>query len=148
MTIVDHVTSDVPDLLSLHGNLAPASHAVPNATLSFLFRRGQPFPGTPSLNWNITCERGEIRVISPTSMTLQTRENDRPITIQVHHFDNDEVEDVAWDWSDRQREVPIIGRDVMECLYAFADRKAEGDGWVGLEDAARYAQLIESFLEV
>jgi hypothetical protein len=57
------------------------------------------------------------------------------------------VEIIGWDWSDMQKEIPIVGRDVMGCLFAFADGNEEGNGWVGLGDAARYAQTIESFLE-
>jgi hypothetical protein len=147
MQIVDQVTSDVPDLLSVHGTIAPSPLTSPDATLSFKFRRGQPFPGTPALTWTINCEHGEIRVTSATSMSFRASESDGPVNIQIHHFDTDEVEDVDWDWSDLQKEVPIVGRDVMGCLFAFADGKDEGDGWVGLEDAASYARIIETFLE-
>ena len=146
--IIGNTVSDVPDLLSFHGTLKESPQTALNATLAFSFRRGQPFPGTPALTWTITCEHGEIRLTSATSMVLRVSENDGPLTIQVHYFDTDEVEDVAYDWTDEQKEVPILARDVMACLYAFADGKKEGDGWVGLEDAARYARIIDSFLEV
>ncbi|RAR01493.1 putative oxidoreductase [Stemphylium lycopersici] len=146
--IVGNTISNVPDLLSFHGTLKQSPLTAPNATLSFSFRRGQPFPGTPALTWTITCEHGEIRLSSATSMVLRASENDGPLTIKVHHFDSDEVEDVDWDWSDEQKQVPIIARDVMACLYAFADGKQEGDGWVGLEDAARRGEGLSDFEHV
>lgn len=146
--IVENATSDVPDLLSVNAAITPSPLSVPNATLSFLFRRGQPFPGMPALTWTINCEYGEMRVTSATSSSFRSSESDGPVVIQIHHFDTNEVEDIHWDWSDLQKEIPIAGRDVMECLFAFADGRKEGDGWVGLEDAARHAQVIQTFLEV
>jgi predicted dehydrogenase len=142
---VDRVTSDVPDLLSVHGALAASDLAVEGATLQFSFRRGQPFPGQPALVWTINCERGEIRLVSQDGISLQASGGEK-VTIQVHHFDTDEVEDVPWAWNERQSELPLLARAVSECLYAFAEGKEEGDGWTGLESAAARARLIEQFL--
>ena len=144
---VEQVTTDVPDFLAVSGTLAQSPLTAPNATLSFLFRRGQPFPGMPALTWTFNCEYGEILITSATRMTFQMSEGDEPVAIQVHHFDTEEVENVVWDWSDMQKEVPVIGRDVMTSLFAFAEGNAEGEGWVGLEDAAIYARMIDGFLE-
>ncbi|RMZ67576.1 oxidoreductase family [Pyrenophora seminiperda CCB06] len=144
--IVEQTTTDVPDLLSFQGKIVPSSRTATNATLSGYFRRGPPFPNTPALTWSINCEHGEIRITSVTSMSLQAFENDGPAAIQIHYFENDEVEEVEWDWSEMQKEVPILARDVMTCLYAFADGKNEEDGWVGIEDAANYARMINRFL--
>jgi hypothetical protein len=144
--IIEHITSDVPDLLSLHGALASSPQSVPGATLSFLFRRGQPFPGTPSLVWTINCERGEIRLISPTGIALQASASDESVKIQVHYFATDEIENVEWAWNKRQEELPLFARSVSECLYAFAEGREEGDGWAGIESAAVRARLIEQFL--
>ena len=78
---------------------------------------------------------------------------DDPVTITIHHFDTDKLEDIPWEFTAEQNEVPIRARGVMTCLYAFADgldaatRNDEGErGWVSLEDAADRARLIESFL--
>ena len=142
-TIVDHIKSDVPDLVSFHGAIVPASRSVDDATLSFSFRRGQPFPGTRSLTWTINCEHGEVRLSSPSSLSAE----DKTVTIQVHSFDDDKVEDVDIDWSDAQDEIPLMARSVRNCLYAFADGRAEGDGWVSIEDAANHSRLIQKFLD-
>ncbi|KAH6870415.1 putative oxidoreductase [Alternaria rosae] len=144
---VKEVITDVPDFLAVRGTIAHSPLTSSNATLSFLFRRGQPFPGTPALTWTINCEYGEISITSATNMVFQMSEGDGPVVIQVHHFDTHEVENLDWDWSEMQKEVPIVGRDVMTSLFAFAEGKEEGDGWVGLEDAASYARMIDGFLE-
>ena len=146
--IVGETVTNVPDLLTLHGALAESPQTAPNATLAFQFRVGPAFPGTPALIWTINCEHGEIKVVSTSSPFLRFTENDGPVTIQVHGFASDEITDVAWDWSEEQKEVPIIGRDIRRTLYAFAEGREEGDGWVGLQDAARYAGVVDSFLEV
>jgi hypothetical protein len=143
--IVDRVTSDVPDLLSVHGGLIASELAVEGATLQFSFRRGQPFPGRPALEWTINCEHGEIRLVSPDGIALQAS-GGGDVTIQVHHFDTDEVENVDWAWNERQSELPLLARAVSECLYAFAEGKKEGDGWAGIESAAARAKMIEQFL--
>ncbi|KAF1958127.1 NAD(P)-binding protein [Byssothecium circinans] len=140
--IVGKVRSDVPDLLSLHGALAST-----RATLSVTFRRAQPFPGTPSLVWTINCEKGEIRVVSPSTTTMETAENQEPVTIHAHWFESDSVEEVKWKWSEEQEKLPLAARSVMRTLFSFADGNAEGDGWVSLEDAAKRAELIEGFLK-
>lgn len=91
--IIDRMTSDVPDLLSVHGALAPSPLTAPNATVSLLFRRGQPFPGTPPLVWTINCERGEIQLVSPSGTGLQASSANN-VSIQVHYFDTDQVENI------------------------------------------------------
>lgn len=70
-----------------------------------------------------------------------------PITIRIHRFATDEVEDVEWAWSKEQEEVGVPARNVMTVLYAFADGKPEGDGWVSIEDAAKRARWIESLFQ-
>ena len=144
---VEEVITNVPDFLAVRGTIAQSPLTSPNTTLSFLFRRGQPFPDIPALTWEINCEYGEIRITSATNMVFQMSEGDGPVVTQVHYFDTHEVENVDWDWSDMQKEVPVIGRDVMTSLFAFAEGKPEGQRWVGLEDAATYARMIDGFLE-
>lgn len=136
--IIKTVKSDVPDLISLHGSLKSSS-----ATLSYLFRRGQPFPGTPALTWTINLEHGEIRLVSPSGLNLELGE---PATIHVHWYDSDEVEEVKWEWNLEQAALPPSARNIFTTSIAFADRKAPGDGWVSLEDATSRARLIEGFL--
>lgn len=144
--IVEHIKSDVPDFVALHGTLMSGNIALTNATLSFNFRRGQPFPGTPSLQWTINCEHGEIRIVSPSTTTLEPKEDDDPVSIKVHVFETNEVRDAEVQWEDQQLDLPVAARSVARCLYAFADRRPEGDGWTGIESAAKRARLIYDFL--
>lgn len=135
--ITETVRSNVPDLISLHGTLESS------ATISYLYRRGPPFPGTPPLTWTINMEFGEIRLISSSGLNLETGE---PASIHVHWFDSDEVEEVKWNWSQEQEQLPPSARNIFPTLLAFADGNAAGDGWVSIEDAANRAGLIESML--
>ncbi|KAF2686199.1 putative oxidoreductase [Lentithecium fluviatile CBS 122367] len=144
--ITRETTSNVPDLLSLHGALLPSALTTASSTLSFLFRRGQPFPGTPALTFTINCEFGELRVTSFPGLSLETLPGEEPVKIEVHWFEDDKVEEVSWDDSEEEKNLPPVARSVWRTLRAFAEGKEEGDGWVGLKDAARRAEMIESFL--
>jgi hypothetical protein len=143
---VENMTSDVPDLLTFHGTLAPSPISAPNATLSFLFRRGQPYPGTPTLTWTINCEHGEVQLISQTALHMVVPPSEPQVTIKIHWFDTNEVEDVQWTWPESQLDLPLMARDVAECLYAFAEGREEGNRWAGLESARARAAMIEGFL--
>ncbi|KAB8349872.1 hypothetical protein FH972_023885 [Carpinus fangiana] len=144
--IVETVVSDVPDLLSLHGQL-PASATVANgATLTGLYRCGRPFTGDAAFEWSIVCERGEIKLRSPSGVHLQAYAYDVPVTIHVQHFDQDEaVEEVAWAWSEVQEEVPVKGRGVSNIYEAFA--AGESENWVSIESALSRAKQIDRLLE-
>lgn len=140
--IIETIQSDVPDLLSLSGHLNKSAIAAPNAALTYFFRVGKPFPGNPSCVLNIYCEKGEIQLTGPDGPALEFTPEDNPVTIKVHYFDNDSVEEVPWEWSKEQLEVESVARGVQQCLYAFADGKPEGYGWVGIDDAREMAVLI------
>lgn len=145
--IVEKLVSDVPDLLSFNARLQPTPHTAEDATLTFFFRRGQPFPDTSPLTCSINFEYGEVKVDSPLSGFLDAGDNDEPpTTISLHRFDNDRVEVVEWNWSTEQSELPLMARAVSTLLYAFADRRPAGDGWVSIEDAAMRAALIDRLL--
>ncbi|KID78855.1 Galactose/lactose metabolism regulatory protein GAL80 [Metarhizium brunneum] len=149
--VVETVRSNVPDLLYLHGRLAESPRNDADATLAFTFRRGQPFPGTPSLAWSIYGVDGEIRLVAPAGISLQADACDESVTIQVHDFDTDTVRDVEWDWTDVEKQVPVRGRSVQRVLYAYADwkqGKSDGAGaWVGVDDAAARTSQIQKLLD-
>ncbi|KAJ5815565.1 hypothetical protein N7474_007342 [Penicillium riverlandense] len=143
--IIESIRSDVPDLLSLHGSLPESSHVRANASLVAYFLRGQPFPGDPSLSWTLTGETGTIRLTAPAGISLQADAYAEPVTIAVHQFDMDKVDQVLWTWSERQMEVPPRARSVQHSLISFANR--DESGYVSLEDAARRAQQIEGWFD-
>ena len=72
--------------------------------------------------------------------------DEKKATIQVHRYKDDKVEDIEWVWSAEQSPLPLMARPVSSTLYAFADGRDAGDGWVGVEDAAKRAVLIEELL--
>lgn len=68
-----------------------------------------------------------------------------PVTISMHTFDTDSVEQIPWTWSEEQLAIPTGARSVQSCLVAFAEGKS--DGYVSLEDAARRAAQIQRWLD-
>ncbi|KAA8643994.1 hypothetical protein EYZ11_006592 [Aspergillus tanneri] len=144
-TFVESFQSDVPDLLSLHGSLPQSPHVTAHASLIAYFARGQPYPGDPSLTWTLTCELGTIRLTAPAGMSLQADAYAGPVTITVHRFDTDEVEQVQWTWSDAQLELPVRARSVLTCLVSLAE--GNEDGYVSLEDGVRRARQIARWLD-
>lgn len=123
-------------------------HAAPNAVSDYQLLQTAPFPGTPSLEWRIELEKGQLRLLSPDSMNLGTglAYSGALPTIEAHDYETGEVEKVQWDWSAVEKEVSVRARSVGRSLYAFADGVDEKEGWVGLEDAVKRAKQIEGWL--
>ncbi|KAL4808002.1 oxidoreductase [Aspergillus unguis] len=142
--VVETVTSTVPDLFSLHGSLPETDHVGSNASLVFYFARGQPYPGDPPFTWTLNGEHGSIRLVAFGGSMLQADVYQLPVTISVHHFDTDTVEDIPWDWTAVQKEISISGRSVQTCLYSLAEG---GKDYVSLEDAAGRARQIMGWLK-
>lgn len=126
------------------GFLPESSHVRANASLVAYFLRGQPYPGDPSLSWTLTGETGTIRLTAPSGIALQADAYAEPVTITVHQFDTDKVDQILWSWSESQLELPLRARSVQHSLISFANR--DESGYVSLEDAARRAQQIEGWL--
>ncbi|KAI0097326.1 NAD(P)-binding protein [Nemania sp. FL0031] len=149
------VRSDVPDLLVVHGKLAKGKAEIAdNATLSFTFRSGQQFKGTPGFIWTINGERGEI-MVTANGAYLHSDSYKDPIEIKLHDHATDEVVDIEWDWQDWQKELPYRSRIVAELYERFAhwweNGKPAGElpeekEWPRLHDAvARMKEFVELF---
>lgn len=152
LRVAPYVTASNVKLTHYLGTLPASSQVSQSASISFLFRRGQPFPSSPSFTWALNCERAEIRLVAPSGISLQADAYDEPVTIQVHDFETDTLADIEWTWNDEQIQVPRRARSVQKVLYAFADAKQNGDlhgeaGWVSLEAAATRAYQIERWLD-
>lgn len=93
-------TSDVPDLVSVHGTLKPSEYVVEGATLTGNFRSGPPFPGTTPLIWTITGEKGRIRVSNERGPFIQAAAAAKPTPIELEDFETGEVKNVPWEWED------------------------------------------------
>ncbi|KAF4460903.1 transcription co-repressor GAL80 [Fusarium albosuccineum] len=139
-TIIETVKSDVPDLILATGSLKESPTSQKNASVLLRFRRGQPFPGDPPLLWTINGEKGEIRLKAQGGTSLHANAYGAPVTIEVHDFETDKVEEASWQWQDWQEELPIVARSVGEVYERFAE--GNNEGLVSFDDAAfRHEQL-------
>lgn len=126
------VESDVPDLLAIHGKLAPGGkNVVEGASLAVNFRLGPPFKGQPAFVWSINGEKGEILLTSPSGPYIFSGDSySEPYQIQVHDHETDEVADVEVGWEVWQEELPFRARSTGEIYERFAkwwDKGASGD---------------------
>lgn len=130
--VLETVTSDVPDLITLNGILPS------DIPLSISFRRGQPFKDDPGFIWNLYGVAGEIKVQGP-GPALQA--NDANFKIQLHSFAKDEVEEVKWE--PPFPDLPGPAQNVAALYEAFADARADQKGYPDFEDAVVRLQQIE-----
>lgn len=142
------VRSDVPDLVQVSGKWDESSTTNKNATLHFRFRRGQPFPGEPALEWTINGEKGEIRIISQKVAFIQVGDPTAPWTMEVHDFATDKVDTVEWDWEDWQRDLSFPARSVGALYEAFSEARETGakEKYVTMEVATRRHEQLEKLL--
>ncbi|KAI1767909.1 NAD(P)-binding protein [Hypoxylon sp. FL1150] len=117
--IVETIRSDVPDLMFVTGSLQASEYVASGATLHFRCRRGQPFKGEDPLVWSVNGEKGEIRLRASGGMSIGAGAHGQPITIEIHDFDTDEVQNVEWSWQGRE-ELDVSARMVGALYEAFA----------------------------
>ncbi|KAI0844097.1 NAD(P)-binding protein [Daldinia vernicosa] len=117
--VVKTVRSDVPDLILVTGSLQASEYATSGATVHLRFRRGQAFKGEDPFVWSINGERGEIRLSASGGPGISAASHGQPLTIEVHDFDTDGVENVEWNWQGRE-ELDISARIVGALYEAFA----------------------------
>ncbi|KXX82735.1 Galactose/lactose metabolism regulatory protein GAL80 [Madurella mycetomatis] len=146
-SIVKTVRSDVPDLIFVSGRWDESSITQQDAPLHYRFRRGQPFPGEPALEWTINGEKGEIRVISPDDTFIFVGYSS-PRIIEIHDFETDTVDKVEWDWEDWQKQLPIPARNIGAIYEAFVEAKEKGTqpDYVTFDEAVRRHEQLEGML--
>lgn len=139
--IVGTIESDMPDLFITTSNIPSSRTVRDGATLLTRFRRGQPFPNTPHLLWTIHGEKGELRLSAWGGTGIHAHSYDKPVTIEIHDFETDEVQAVDWEWANWQEQLPFVARSIGKLYEEFA----QGNKAVpNFEDAARrHAQLNE-----
>ncbi|KAL6863525.1 NAD(P)-binding protein [Trichoderma novae-zelandiae] len=111
--------NDVPDLVSVHGELAPgAADIQEGATLSVMYRSGTPFKGDPPYVWYIQGQTGELKVTSPFGPILQAATLPG-VKIELHDSITDEVTEIAWEseWKDWQTELKTPGCKLVGDMY-------------------------------
>lgn len=109
------------------------------APLSFVFRRGPPFKGTPGFLWLIHGEKGELR-LTAASAALQAADDEK--SIQIHNFGTDEVETIEWET--RFLELPSPARGVAAMYEAFAEETGK---YPDFEHAVLRHRQIEGMLK-
>ena len=136
------VTSDVPDLVSVHGTLNPSRSMADGATLTATFRSGPPFPGTKALVWTITGDKGRIRVSNDKTSFVQSEANASPMPIEVENFTTGEVKQVAWQWEDWQEPLLARGRNIAKLYDLWYEDKLTDLGAADFDAAVvRHRQL-------
>lgn len=140
------VTSNLPDLLIVTGSLNETSYIRKDATLSIRFRRGQPFKGDPAFVWSINGEKGEVRLVAEDGPGLHAGAYAKPVTLEVQDFETDKVEEIKWEWSDWQAELPMHARSIGLLYDKYADGESESDGLPSFQTALHRHKQIEELL--
>lgn len=94
------VVNVVPDLVAVHGTVTGKEYLVNGATLVVSWQNGPSFQGAPASVWTINGEKGQIQLISPVTPILATHAYTEPVTIKMHDYTTDEVDEVTWNWED------------------------------------------------
>ena len=141
-TVVRTTKSTVPDLVNLTATLTPSRLTQDVATLQLTFRSGQPFPGEPPLVWSINGEKGEIRLRAEAGTSINASAT--PVTIEIHDFSTDQVENIEWSWEDWQNELPAAARNIGLLYEAFAT--GDETAYPSFEDALRRHEQLEDML--
>ena len=141
------VSSNVPDLISVHGVLAQGKlDIVKGATLSLVMRNSPPFKGKPGFIWSVSGEKGELLLTSPNGPTLHP-----PITIELHDHTTEKVTEIPWEYKDWQNELPAPARDVAELYERYAQWVENGKPSGALpedQDWPRLHDAIERHREI
>lgn len=152
------VRSDIPDLITAHGELAPgAANIQEGATLSVVFRSGNPFKGELPFVWYIQGQNGELKITNPYGPVIQAA-TIPGIKIELHDYATDEVTEIPWEteWKEWQHELPTPGGKLVGEMYnryaqwfQQADRTAvpEGGDWPRLQDAIRRHEEIDGIFK-
>ncbi|KAF3048326.1 hypothetical protein E8E12_011691 [Didymella heteroderae] len=121
------VKPGVPDYPSVQG--VPQNNkgvVVPGATLLATFRLGLQFKDQPGLMWIINGEEGELRLAAPGPHFQAGYSFDGPITVAHHDHATDELTDLGWDWSERQKKYRLRATSTAELFERYADQVETG----------------------
>lgn len=143
---VSIVSSDVPDMVVLQGELEPSNHVVPGALLNVNFRmEPAPFPDESAFVWTIYGETGDIRITSRDGPFLHSESYISPIKIDVFDHAKHEVTRQDWNWAEWQLQYPPRARNTAELYEQFA-HGAKGT-YPGFDHAVRRHAEVDDVLE-
>ena len=135
-------TSDVPDLVSIHGTLRASDYVFHGASLIVNFRTGPPFPGTKPFVWVIVGENGRIEVSNESSPSIAASAAGLPTPIRVEDTTTKEIKEVPWEWEDWQEPLNPRGRSIAKIYDLYYEGKAYDAGVADFSSAAvRHAEL-------
>jgi predicted dehydrogenase len=136
-TVDKVVDREVADHIMMQGIL-PAS----GAPISITVRVGKHFKGTPALLWTILGSKGQIRVTSPPTVTLDMGSG----TIELFDHESDTVEVVQVSFAVEVKELESPGARNVGMIYEkFAKGETEGEhGFVDFEEAVRVHRLLDA----
>jgi predicted dehydrogenase len=134
-------SSDVPDLVSVHGTLQASANVASGASLLVTFLSGPPFPGRLPFEWVMTGEKGRIRMSNERGPFIQS-EGGANIVIQVEDFATGEVKEVPWEWESWQEPDFGRGKNIAKIYDLYFEGRAEDYGVADFPAAvSRHAQL-------
>lgn len=113
--------------------------------MSASYHRAWPFPGEATITWTIACEDADVRLRVYDYPSLQADAYGKPVLIDIHRADTDEVESVTWQWPIGFEEPPVRSRNTARSLQALALGRDED--WADLKEAVRLIEQLESWLE-
>lgn len=135
-------TSDVADLVSVHGTLQSSDFVTKGASLLVNFKTGPSFPGTSPFTWIITGEKGRVRMSSQRGPFIQSESSEHPIPIELQEFSTGEVRHIPWQWDDWQEPLLGRGKNIAKVYDLYYEGRAKEYGLCDFEDAVvRHAQI-------
>ncbi|KAK6432339.1 hypothetical protein LTR95_011490 [Oleoguttula sp. CCFEE 5521] len=137
-------TSDVPDLVSLHGTLKASGYVRKGASLTATYQVAPPWPGTLPLTWKVTGEKGELRITSEKNAFLNVAGSG--VLIEHLNFANKELKTIDWRFDAVIAELPERGRNIAILYDLFAEGKLKEAGASDFAAAAERHREIDSIL--
>lgn len=117
--VLEKISSDVPDLIHVTASLAKSSQVIKGATVHIMYTKGPVFKGEPAMSWNITGEKGDLRLVALGGSGIQASAHTDPLTISLHDFETDELHDIEWSWPEGL-EIPQISSIIGSVYEAYA----------------------------
>lgn len=140
------VTSDVPDLVSVHGTLKSSDYVTEGATLIANFRSGPPFPGTTPFVWTITGEKGRLRISCDRGPFIQSLAAGSPIHIEVEDFGTGDLKSIPWDWQSWEEPTQARGRCIGRLYDLYYDGKTAENDVADFDAAVARHKQIDAIL--
>ncbi|KAI8810931.1 oxidoreductase family protein [Cladochytrium replicatum] len=143
------IETDVPDYISVHGKIkCDSGITVPGALLTLLLRVGPPFKNEPGFVWTINGEVGELKVTAPGIHLHSGDSYSGPVKIDLHDHSTDELTELAWDWPEWQKELPLRARNTGELYERFAEwvengRPEVSREWPRLDDGVEVMKELD-----